>query len=1333
MDGWHRDRPGRRRLAATLAICLTGLPLCQAWADAISDRGRAGQTAGRAAGEALSLPSVDLQTGAVTLYPDSTHPQSQSLGELFPGSTIDATAPSCHVRHAITVSAPTVEEVRSCRLEHTLQVADASATVDRACSYAHDIQLNEDVLSASATLSFRPLCAFDCYDTTADYVIDFSTGQASARVCFDLGQGCEPISALDTFASAVVHATLPADLCTGHPALRFEVATGDPAMGVVETPSCANGLVGRYRIRSSTALASNAAGSALTHVTVTRTRVADAWRPDPGCETLVRQIQDGTCTGAVRCTDPVPGGCVDVGGRSLCPGDALVPALTSPPAPVAGIVPLCRRIAVDAQCPSAPVPTLTGDTWRVEPGCLDLARDIVSGRCSGTVHCSAPAPGTCLTDNGLTVCPGNPVAARLTPAPAPITGIDPTCRTIEVDAQCDTAGRPAVTGDAWRPDAGCDPVFAALADGRCNASVRCVDPGDSGCVSVAGLVICPGDPQWTHLTPAPDPLSGIDRLCLDVEVSTRCPAGLAGLNRLADLFGHDAATRRAGNDQWQQLEAERSWTGEAYRTVQQQSNRSRPDLEADPIWRASDATYDRLDLLSQSFADCTQSSRFQDATIAAHVPDLRTCTRAPSATDRRCRRLRMVSSATDQVVTREATASLRAGSPDCNDNSCWVEVSVDFGHGTWVWRGARFAQPAVTAPVLDPGVVCADPPPALRTTITRTGDGIHALSTVQAPSCANGLVGIYRTAATGDRDGPSVAGFDIRLAYDTSERSATDEIQWDPPECARLEQSKCQAGAWRCTAQGPRLVDGVTVDASFPGLTQPIAPRVPDSPLCWEAEATGVDCDPIGGRRCVTAPDGASERCFEWNEIEAASGCSTLEHDPACGFLSSECKAGYTDPATGWCLLYEDRYDCGYRVDVPTIERLTDVKCAGPVRCLGADCMDIPRSASGDFVRAAAALQAAQFMAMDNDCAEAGAGCSVFKGKAAECKQAVGGIVDCCETPTGVSLAQYLSLITAIGRLDNAITGVKATTGAGAALRGAWETLRDPFVDTWSAVKTPFTSAANSLLGNVTPSLSDAATEGAVAAAKDALMKKTAEWVGSTFGPAAGNSLFSVAKDAGGVVGAFSPGGSLVDLAGGDTLQLGGGQALLGTAMSWAMTAYTVYSLAVTIIQLVWRCEATEFELGVQRQLRSCHRIGSYCKTDVLGLCLEERQAYCCFNSPLGRILQEQIRPQVGRGWGNPKSPACTGISVPDLQQVNWSAVNLDEWVAILAQGGKLPTVNSADLENLTGTGSTLNSGAGRLDASERTVRRLQELEPLNPAKESKRGSSTQVDQPDSM
>ncbi|CAG8999045.1 MAG: hypothetical protein CENE_01009 [Candidatus Celerinatantimonas neptuna] len=47
--------------------------------------------------------------------------------------------------------------------------------------------------------------------------------------------------------------------------------------------------------------------------------------------------------------------------------------------------------------------------------------------------------------------------------------------------------------------------------------------------------------------------------------------------------------------------------------------------------------------------------------------------------------------------------------------------------------------------------------------------------------------------------------------------------------------------------------------------------------------------------------------------------------------------------------------------------------------------------------------------------------CSAFSGESGECKVAVGGVSGCCEKPSNISLADYLTMIMAVPKLDGAV------------------------------------------------------------------------------------------------------------------------------------------------------------------------------------------------------------------------------------------------------------------------------------------------------------------------
>src|SRR3546814_19770346 len=58
----------------------------------------------------------------------------------------------------------------------------------------------------------------------------------------------------------------------------------------------------------------------------------------------------------------------------------------------------------------------------------------------------------------------------------------------------------------------------------------------------------------------------------------------------------------------------------------------------------------------------------------------------------------------------------------------------------------------------------------------------------------------------------------------------------------------------------------------------------------------------------------------------------------------------------------------------------------------------------------------------------------------------------------------------------------------------------------------------------------------------------------------------------------------------------------------------------------------------------------------------------CCFNTKLGRIIQEQGRPQLkafnGNLWGTAKKPMCRGFTPEEFQALDFSKIDLSEYYA---------------------------------------------------------------------
>lgn len=123
------------------------------------------------------------------------------------------------------------------------------------------------------------------------------------------------------------------------------------------------------------------------------------------------------------------------------------------------------------------------------------------------------------------------------------------------------------------------------------------------------------------------------------------------------------------------------------------------------------------------------------------------------------------------------------------------------------------------------------------------------------------------------------------------------------------------------------------------------------------------------------------------------------------------------------------------------------------------------------------------------------------------------------------------------------------------------------------------------------------------------------------------------------------------------------------------------WTLAMLAIQLsgLLSCEDAEQVLAMKRDNRLCHGVGSYCsmRLPIIRTCIETTETYCCFNSRLSRIINEQGRAQLGRGWGGAQGPDCSGFALTQLQALDFSRMDLSEFYAEIA-----PTLpNLGDLQ----------------------------------------------------
>lgn len=104
-------------------------------------------------------------------------------------------------------------------------------------------------------------------------------------------------------------------------------------------------------------------------------------------------------------------------------------------------------------------------------------------------------------------------------------------------------------------------------------------------------------------------------------------------------------------------------------------------------------------------------------------------------------------------------------------------------------------------------------------------------------------------------------------------------------------------------------------------------------------------------------------------------------------------------------------------------------------------------------------------------------------------------------------------------------------------------------------------------------------------------------------------------------------------------------------------------------------CSASERELAEERHAGNTHYLGRYCsKRTFFGACIRRSRAWCVFGSKLGRMLQQQGRAQLGIGWSS-----CRGLTVAEIEGIDFAGLDLSEFTRNLMDGSMEPSVSMPD------------------------------------------------------
>lgn len=183
----------------------------------------------------------------------------------------------------------------------------------------------------------------------------------------------------------------------------------------------------------------------------------------------------------------------------------------------------------------------------------------------------------------------------------------------------------------------------------------------------------------------------------------------------------------------------------------------------------------------------------------------------------------------------------------------------------------------------------------------------------------------------------------------------------------------------------------------------------------------------------------------------------------------------------------------------------------------------------------------------------------------------------------------------------------------------------------------------------------------------------TGSWVGNMLGESA-SSLLSPTK-----LGGFgTPFGELTFSV--DPVSLG---------IQAAWMAWQAYNAALA-------CDEQDFNTATKTNGKLCYNTGTWCEKKDCGLfgctCVKYRTGKCCFNSKLSRIINEQGRAQLGLNMRD-----CGGFSTTQIQQLDWSKIDLSEFIADMlaqAQASTAAIMTNAlpNLQSQTATITTNNA-----------------------------------------
>lgn len=439
------------------------------------------------------------------------------------------------------------------------------------------------------------------------------------------------------------------------------------------------------------------------------------------------------------------------------------------------------------------------------------------------------------------------------------------------------------------------------------------------------------------------------------------------------------------------------------------------------------------------------------------------------------------------------------------------------------------------------------------------------------------------------------------------------------------------------------------------------------SSLCSDA----TPCKTINGQQVCLAsvsplPSGAlqvpqncwtSSSSYQCSNGPVIDTCGTLESNPNCGYVGQTC---VSNDATGACATYSVTYSCQSGGGVQS-----GTSCGNLTFCSGGTCFTNKNTANDALTKATAAMETAR---------EAGyyAGANgIFSGTADSCTQDALGLANCCKpNASGGSFTDALivdQMVQSGWQIGSDFVAgstytfdalfAKATNYANQEMAGIATSVNNFEQGKWGEMLKPSTGPVQSLsvTGNIGGMIGQ--------------QLGTVLLCGSGCSPTMQGIAAAFGYTAGAVAGTWAGGAAANIMQAGSTFTTAVGAG--NTAVATICVSCIVITVAIIMIEALLACDQQEMTTQLKLGANLCTYIGSYCSIEIplIGTCIQTTQSYCCFNSKLAQIINDQGRPQIGKYYvngttpGSVQSPDCSGFSQSQIQQIDFSKIDFSQFI----------------------------------------------------------------------